>query len=366
MPKGKNTTTSTLQKNGETDLNKSNLISLCSECDAEVTEETEGVQCELCMDWSHPDCVGITQSEMKHLNNLNIHWYCVKCNSIATDMIKALGSLKTQQVKLTDSYNDLKVKLKSDGSIFHEIKQQVLTEINQNISNEVKTATTKLKDEIKKEIKLNPSEIDEDSMKTLKSKLKEEALLEIKGTVKNTVSTEQEALLKNYAKAAAKDLKIPTESQLPVLIKTAVKDESVELERIKKRQKNLIIHNLAESDEPGEDAQKFDDIVKGILRIRNAEIESYTRLGTRNNEKPRLLRVTLKERAERKEILARAPQLRQVDEDDEFAKVYIRPDLTPQQLEQSKNLYMKLKEVREQEPTKKWKIQKGEIVEVPQ
>ena len=36
----------------------------------------------------------------------------------------------------------------------------------------------------------------------------------------------------------------------------------------------------------------------------------------------------------------------------------------PKQVEASKNLYAELKAIREREPTKKWKIYRGEIVQI--
>ena len=196
--------------------------------------------------------------------------------------------------------------------------------------------------------------------------MKSQAFDEIKETIKETVTKEQQTLLRTYAQSAATNLKLPSESQIRSIVKSDVREENAELERIKRRQNNLIIHNLPESVDPQEDIAKFKEIVKDILHIREPEIDSYTRLGTRNDERPRLLRVSLKQMSEKKEILARAPQLRQIDEDDIYARVYIRPDLTPKQLEASKNLYTKLKEVREQnkDTGKKFKIFKGEIVPV--
>ena len=45
-------------------------------------------------------------------------------------------------------------------------------------------------------------------------------------------------------------------------------------------------------------------------------------------------------------------------------KVYIKPDLTPKQVEESKNLVTELKRIREQDLTRKWKIHRGRITEI--
>ena len=66
---------------------------------------------------------------------------------------------------------------------------------------------------------------------------------------------------------------------------------------------------------------------------------------------------------EKKQILARAKDLR-TSEHDTYGKVYIRPDLTKNQLEASKNLRRQLQEQRQAHPTKKWIIKQNEIIEV--
>ena len=392
-------TTTTRSKYGETDLNKSNVICCCEICSDEVSNEDKAIQCELCLTWNHHKCVSITDKQYKFMKDEHLHWYCDKCNPIATDIVKSLAALKSTQVRLEDAVSKFKATLKTEltdeltvsvnnntvTDIKKTLKTEILTEnkpvisqmVEQKVANvksellaELKTDITKL---VKAEVEVvtqslpaGNATLDADSVETIKSTVKSQAFDEIKETIKETVTKEQQTLLKTYAQSAANNLKLPSESQIRSIVKLDVKEENAELERIKRRQNNLIIHNLPESVEPDEDIAKFKEIVKDILHIREPEIEAYTRLGTRNDEKPRLLRVSLKQMSERKEILARAPQLRQVDEDDVYARVYIRPDLTPKQLEASKNLYMKLKEVREQnkDTGKKFKILKGEIVPV--
>ena len=202
----------------------------------------------------------------------------------------------------------------------------------------------------------------------LTNTLKNNAMTQINDTIKKSIDNEQKEVLKNYAKTAVKDLNLPSTPEIHSLInkqvKEDVKEEAYERERIKQRQLNLIVHNLDECEELGDDASKFTEITSDILRIQGVEVESVTRLGTKTTGRHRLLRVTLKNLKHKKEVLSRAPNLRQVDEEDPYAKVYIRPDLTPKQLEASKNLYEQLKETREQYPEKQFKIVKGKIQEV--
>ena len=93
-------TTTTRSKYGETDLDKSNVICSCEICSDEVSNEDKAIQCELCLTWNHHKCVSITDKQYKFMKDEHLHWYCDKCNPIATDIVKSLASLKSPQVRL--------------------------------------------------------------------------------------------------------------------------------------------------------------------------------------------------------------------------------------------------------------------------
>ena len=69
---------------------------------------------------------------------------------------------------------------------------------------------------------------------------------------------------------------------------------------------------------------------------------------------------------DKRTLLSKATTLRNIPSDHTFAKVYVKPNLTILQKEQSKNLHIQLAEIRLKNPLKTYKITKGEIVEVPQ
>ena len=76
------------------------------------------------------------------------------------------------------------------------------------------------------------------------------------------------------------------------------------------------------------------------------------------------LKVKTANMKEKKEILAKATSLRKLEAGHRFADVYIRPDMTKKQREQSKNLHTKLRETRLKYPDKTYKIKYGKIIEV--
>ena len=87
-------------------------------------------------------------------------------------------------------------------------------------------------------------------------------------------------------------------------------------------------------------------------------------MGKNKTDKPRLIRITLKDLTTKRKILAKATTLRDVPETSKFAFVYIKPNLTPQQLQDSKNLQEEVRARRLRDPNTRIKIQRGKIVKV--
>ena len=85
----------------------------------------------------------------------------------------------------------------------------------------------------------------------------------------------------------------------------------------------------------------------------------------RRDGKPRFLRVEMKNINMKRKILGNATKLRNVPDGHKFNKVFIKPNLTEKQQEESKNLQAELKKRRDKEPTKRMKISKGKIVVLP-
>jgi len=49
----------------------------------------EGIQCEICNTWWHPLCAGMSGELCDSLGaNLQLHWYCSKCNPGVGKLIK--------------------------------------------------------------------------------------------------------------------------------------------------------------------------------------------------------------------------------------------------------------------------------------
>ena len=133
-------------------------------------------------------------------------------------------------------------------------------------------------------------------------------------------------------------------------------------EKIKRRECNLIVRHLVETQEEGSDFTNMVSIFKDVLFLNDINISDLTRLGEKQQGRDRLLRITVQDVSTKKRILSRATELRLLPKEDAYSKIYLRPDLTPKQQQASKNLYASLLEAREQNPNYSYKISKGKVV----
>jgi len=154
-------------------------------------------------------------------------------------------------------------------------------------------------------------------------------------------------------------------SKPPALIANTVHTAINEEKEREKRQLNLIIHNLAESNLDLGEARKAEDI-KHTLDIFNNYLGAKTtvrkaiRLGKRS-AKPRLLKVTVDSVEAKAFILRSCTNLRKADPASHYHKIYVTPELTPAQREANLQLRTKLKEMNKD--GKSYVIKNGRIVQ---
>jgi len=72
-----------------------NEDNLCGKCTKSV--RSEGIQCDVCDVWWHPACAGIESDLCECLRkNQQLHWYCMKCNSVVGKLIKEVMRMNEQ------------------------------------------------------------------------------------------------------------------------------------------------------------------------------------------------------------------------------------------------------------------------------
>ena len=160
-----------------------------------------------------------------------------------------------------------------------------------------------------------------------------------------------------------------TKTQAHSQIQTIVRSEINEQAEIDKIRMNLVISGIKETNDDEADKAVVMQLIQDELGI-TADISKTDRIGKSRKPKegegplpPRLIKLFFVTQRSRKEVLAKVTNLRNSTNEIIKTLVYIRPDLTPSQITESKNLRTILKTTREQNPTKSYKIYRNKIIE---
>jgi hypothetical protein len=140
-----------------------------------------------------------------------------------------------------------------------------------------------------------------------------------------------------------KDEARPTASNVSVetAVKRAVTATIEEMNDIKRRERNVVVFGIQENQgtDPDSDRTKIKDILRAVGVVAQDCIIDCHRLGKPGGDKPRVLRVRLTTTDIKHELLRVAKTLKEKG----FPSVYIKPDLTPRQLEEHRELVNQMK-----------------------
>ena len=149
-------------------------------------------------------------------------------------------------------------------------------------------------------------------------------------------------------------------------ISSVVRYEVTERAEIEKLRMNLVVAGMveAESDEADSDAIKaiLEDELDITMDLASTERISSKLYQGKPRENPRLLRLKFVTQRSRREVLTKAINLRNSEDDNVKNHLYVRPDLTERQQKESKNLRDQLKQTRLGNPDHRYKIHKNKIV----
>jgi hypothetical protein len=119
---------------------------------------------------------------------------------------------------------------------------------------------------------------------------------------------------------------------------------------------------VANEEQNQQDAVAIESIFSAEFDIKNTVFETE-RVGSKVQCNERMVRIKFKNAKDRKDVLAKAKDLRE-SENEAHKNVYIRPDMTKKQRERSKNLKEELSRRREENPGKRFIIRRYEVVEI--
>ena len=332
-------------------INKSTCIKCNKEClEKPETFEEQSIDCDCCQQWYHVTCAEMSEGKHDAISNFKLKWYCFHCDMGAASLYEMCVSLRSQQMELKNEVSGLARRIEkcevSDAATVNRVSvcEQNTTSLTIKVNN--------LKDSVLNEVKahLSLENTENNPLQTIKRDIITEVKAELGSTSKVPEQT-----------SPWKTVNGPT-PQFKDILRQEVREQK-ELEAIRE---NLVISGIAESDSIS-DLDKVHKLLKDEMDI-EPQIESIERCGKlrQDQEKPRLLKIRIVNTDTRKKILQKAKNLRDSDCEHIRNSVWIRPDQTRKQQEESKNLRDELRARRLQDPTKTLKIIKGVIQEVNQ
>ena len=305
----------------------------CGTCNKNISTKDKAVECEVCLIWFHTKCHNVSKALYDVLcdDNNRCHWFCDHCNKGASKLYQSMAALSRQHQTLQTRVNKLADDTESTKTDLAMLK----TDTDKAISALTNTTNTKI-DNL--ETNINSAKQDYDSLQQRVKKLEE---------------TQQTPTPSNATPAVA-----PLASNSSCF--QTFRENMTEMEMIRARKKNLVIHNLPEGGNEENDLQAASELFKHEFKL-SIKINKATRLGKTQDTKARLLRVELEDFSEKKLILSKASELRNSNHDT-YKLVYIRPDLTKRQLEESKNLRDELANKRKNQPDQNWVIRRNRVI----
>ena len=302
----------------------------CIHCKQDLSgDDVDALACQICDLWSCGDCINVPEEVYKYLqdNTEDFPFICKDCKPKIPEM-KEMIDLKRNYAELQKKVSSFETKQQQDENRLTGIELQ-LSELT--TSNEAQTSLINTLNENLTEMKANNLE-----------------------GFPNLLDANPPQQLMDFISKSVKPMMQP-------MINTQMNERS-QIELIKH---NLVISGMAENTNDTDDDVKFAQMIKDEMDL-VVEVESTSRLQRKEQSAdPKLLKVTLKDMKIRKAILSKATSLRNSANDHVKTKVYIRPELTSKQLEDSKNLSTQLRAKKTANPDKRYKIYRGSIIELP-
>ena len=288
------------------------------ECGLALTEKDDCIMCDMCKSWYHPKCQGLSVDAFRAQVKYDFIWLCIGCKPKFEEII--------------------------------DVQKHIVSRINEAEKNIVALLRdNKPREDIGKKLEGKISNME----KVVVEKIKEQ-------------QTRTEATLKEQKEAAQAMPKYSEElkksaRELKEIVKTREDKEM--------REKNILIHNIPESqstnseERKGYDHASFQNVVAALFgesEIANMEAVSVFRMGkkTEGTTKPRLMMVKLKDRENVDKLMERRTKLRNVG----FPNIYLSRDLPMEERLEQKKMREELREELNRKGKETHKIFRGRVV----
>jgi len=279
--------------------------SVCVDCGKKVMS---GLLCDGCGFWHHTSCEKVDDEVFNflcdHSGNPSLLWYCKKCVVSCKKLTTMMMNVHDNQQQLEDKLTVLSTTMQQK---FDEIAREFNKKLDMKFQTDIKAAG-------------------EESSRI--EKRMEEKVDQLIDTVKN---------------------KIDIQDSVGEVVSTKLHEDKEELEEIKRRSTNIVIHGLKESsDEKAEvrmkDDEKLIDELIHSLECDGLSVCNTVRLGRKSTDAsaaPRPLRLVLASEEQREKLLKSTKNLKGKTA---WQHVFLHPDLTPAQREKRKALVKEMRQ----------------------
>src|SRR6267154_1759258 len=97
--------------------------SICTLCDITVEMGENGIECEACVKWFHPECQKMSADAYKiYKEYKQLHWYCAQCNKGIAKLYTLLNEMSARQDGFEKSLEQLKKENRDIDSMKEKLK----------------------------------------------------------------------------------------------------------------------------------------------------------------------------------------------------------------------------------------------------
>ena len=291
-------------------------------------------------------------------------------NTNLKDLKHKEKSLREEQEKLSAATNSNTIKINAASTRLDKISDDMIGRMNSIIDDRVEIKFKQLKNEMQAQTPIDETMIENTVAKTVQEKVDK---LHNEDSLKQKIDNQIKEKVENFSIdynpfVQSSDMETDSATNKTQIVSrvftSAVNNVVSEREEIERRKLQVVITGLQENNNNEQDERDAKEIF--TLMSCNINIVESIRVGKVKSTRPRPLRITVENLTDKRTLLAKATALRKVPSTHRLANVYVKPNLTIRQQEDSKNLNVELKEIRLKNPEKKFKITKGQIVELPQ
>ena len=295
------------------------------QCGEPVRDGENGIECDKCHFWYHGACHLIPKTAVAAAGKFPmLHWFCTACHA---SIFNSSADDKPDCLQTKEAFDNLEKK------IIKGLNDKVEV-LSQSISEHCKLVNLTLR-------QLEEHAVDQKVVLERTLRQQEEVKTSYADIVKNSCSVLKDTVEKKLSGLAGdnkqrSDHISHTSGDIHETINTVLDRE--------RRKLNVVVFNLPENaptaDETREtkDLRTFTEIIKESLKL-SVRASKCHRVGKMQENRPRLLIVTLADLDTKLELLRLSHQLRQTEE---WSRLYINADQTPAERETYRQLRQEL------------------------